>query len=158
MKILYFLIGIIYCYKSTGYVICDDQKSACPDDYQCCEKLSGGYSCCREENICCDFGKHCCDKGSLFGLDMTYPVEPIVINDMMNYCEVTFDTLIGLMELYKENITPEHLIEVLNHREENCLKWLGYDNVSEFVSILSGNLTLKEVHNMLVLYKQKFIA
>uniref|UniRef100_A0A915LBJ3 Granulins domain-containing protein n=1 Tax=Romanomermis culicivorax TaxID=13658 RepID=A0A915LBJ3_ROMCU len=51
-------------------IICDDQKSKCPDEATCCKLSSGNWGCCpMPQAVCCSDGVHCCPENTICDLD-----------------------------------------------------------------------------------------
>ncbi len=56
------LLLTTFIHKAKSYVLCDDDKTACPNNYDCC-KRSKGYICCHNTMVCCNYGESCCERG-----------------------------------------------------------------------------------------------
>jgi len=64
LYLLIFILTILVNYTINSFVLCDDDKTACPSNYVCCKRTKG-YICCYKTLICCRNGKACCESNFL---------------------------------------------------------------------------------------------
>jgi hypothetical protein len=119
MKILLIIIILTLHSKVNSWIVCDDNISACGDDYICCIKLTGKYSCCIDSQICCKFGTMCCDKNNLF---KSYNIESSESTNIKKHCEDKINSFI-LHNYNKISNQDKFNLAIMNKYPE-CLEFI----------------------------------